>query len=71
MALLLVKTLDDQAYASLADNPHIQVVGEVNEHITLPKRKATRSLAGSISAETAERMRRETEAMRNEWDRDF
>ncbi len=71
MALVLIETLDDQAQASLAENPHIRVVGEVNEHVTLPRRKSTRSLAGSISAETAERMHRETEEMRNEWDRGF
>lgn len=71
MALLLIETLDDEANASLLNNPHIRLVGEVNQHITPPKRKATRSLAGTISAETAERLRRETEEMRNEWDRDF
>ena len=71
MALLLIETLDDEANASLLSNPHIRLVGEVNQHITPPKRRVTRELSGTISAETAERLHRETEEMRNEWDRGF
>ena len=72
MALLLIETLDDQATASLLDNPHIRLVGEVNQHITPPKKVVKRKWAGSISPETAKMLQEEVTRMRaEEWDRDF
>ncbi len=72
MALVLVETLDDQAKASLAENPHIRVVREVSQDITPPRNRVKRKWGGSISAETGRMLQDEVTRMRaEEWDRDF
>ena len=72
MALLLIETLDAEAQQLVYNNPHIRVVGEVkNGAITPPKSRVKRQWAGMLPADVAERMTRETNQMRDEWDRSF
>ena len=72
MALVLVRTLDDQAQASLAENPHIQIVSEVAEYDTPPKAIVRRKWAGSISKETGRLLQQEVTHLRDqEWERSF
>ena len=71
MALPLIETLDAEAQRLVYNNPHIRVVGEVNGTITPPKSRVKRQWAGMLPPDVAERMTRETNQMRDEWDRSF
>ena len=68
--LVLVEVPDEAALKLLRQQPTVQIVGILTPPAPVPK-PSIAGLVGSLSDETAQRMRTETTQMRNEWERDF
>jgi hypothetical protein len=70
MTLVLVEVPDEEAMELLRQHPRLQIVKLMPP--LAPRRKPSiASLVGTLSDETAERMRAETTQMRGEWEREY
>ena len=70
MTLVLVEVPNEAAVELLRQQPTVQIVGILTPPAAVRK-PSIAGLVGSLSDETAQRMRTETAQMRNEWERDF
>jgi len=70
MPLVLVEVPNEAAVEMLRQQPEVQIVGILTPP-TPVRKPSIAGLVGSLSDETAQRMRTETAQMRNEWEREF
>ncbi len=76
MTLVLIEVPNEAAVAVLRRQPDVRVVGIVAPaaeaaEVPPPHKPSIAHLEGSLSDKTAERMRNETNQLRNEWEREF
>ena len=70
MPLVLVEVPDEAAVEMLRHQKNVQIVGILTPPAPVGK-PSIAGLVGSLSDETAQRMRTETTQLRNEWEREF
>ena len=70
MTLVLIEVANEAAVERLRSQAGIQVVGIITPPASEPKHSIA-SLAGTLSNESAARMRAETAKLRSEWEREF
>ena len=70
MTLVLVEVPNEAAVEMLRQQENVHVVGIITPPVPVRK-PSIASLVGSLSDETAERMRTEISELRSEWEREF
>lgn len=70
MTLVLIEVPNEAVVERLRQQPDVRVVGVVAPPVAARK-PSIAGLVGSLSDETAERMRVETSQLRAEWEREF
>jgi hypothetical protein len=69
MAPILVEPLSEKAYELLQQLEALNILRVISK--ATPPVPPTRQLAGSLSDEAAEELRKHTEQLRSEWERTF